>query len=140
MHQAVLDTFDLSEKTYRLNPLRYRLRKSKGRPDRARRLALRLPALIQGRPSRPAFPLLPQAPGRRPRQTRLHHRPDPEYRSDSRLEAAYRRANTAIQRVVDLLAAARSPQRLNDNLRLDFVYDPSGRIENGPPRTLGGEI
>ncbi len=30
MHQAVLDTFDLSEKTYRLNQLRYDLHKLKG--------------------------------------------------------------------------------------------------------------
>src|SRR5208337_1531300 len=30
IHQAVLDTFDLSEKTYRLNQLRYDLRKLKG--------------------------------------------------------------------------------------------------------------
>ena len=30
MHQAVLDTFDLSEKPYRLNQLRYGLRKPKG--------------------------------------------------------------------------------------------------------------
>src|SRR5208337_1111570 len=40
-------------------------------PDRARRLALRLPALTQGRPSRPALPLLPQAPVRPPRQQPL---------------------------------------------------------------------
>ena len=38
--------------------------------------------------------------------SRFHHRPDPQYRPDSRLEAAYHRADTAIQRVVDLMAAA----------------------------------
>ena len=38
--------------------------------------------------------------------SRFHHRPDPQHRPDSRLEAAYHRADTAIQRVVDLLAAA----------------------------------
>ena len=38
--------------------------------------------------------------------SRFHHRPDPQYRPESRLEAAYHRADTAIQRVLDLLAAA----------------------------------
>ena len=35
-----------------------------------------------------------------------HHQPDPQHRPNSRLEAAYHRADTAIQRVVDLVAAA----------------------------------
>jgi len=38
--------------------------------------------------------------------SRLHHRPDPQHRPDSRLEAAYHPADVAIQRAVDLLAAA----------------------------------
>jgi hypothetical protein len=37
---------------------------------------------------------------------RFHHRPNPEHRPDSRLEAAYHRADKAIEKVVDLLAAA----------------------------------
>jgi hypothetical protein len=36
----------------------------------------------------------------------FHHQPDPQQRPNSRLEAAYHRADAAIQRVVDLVAAA----------------------------------
>jgi len=103
MHQAVLDTFDLSEKTYRLNQLRYDLRKLKGH------------GLIERDGSRYAYRLSPKGvqvallflffhkrlcgPLA---NSRFHHRPDPQHRPDSRLEAAYHRADTAIQRVVDL--------------------------------------
>src|SRR5256885_4395915 len=38
--------------------------------------------------------------------SRFHHQPDARLRPDSRLEAAYHRADAAIQKVVDLLAAA----------------------------------
>ena len=105
--QAVLDAFDLSEKTYRLNQLRYDLRKLKGH------------GLIERDGSRYAYRLSPKGvqvallflffhkrlcgPLA---NSRFHHRPDPQHRPDSRLEAAYHRADTAIQRVVDLLAAA----------------------------------
>jgi hypothetical protein len=36
----------------------------------------------------------------------FHHRPDPHYRPNSQLEAAYHRADKAIQKIVDVLAAA----------------------------------
>src|SRR5271165_5903705 len=72
---------DPSSRPRHLRPLRedlppepapLRLAQAQGtRPDRARRLALRLPALTQGRPSRPPLPLLPQAPVRPPRQQPL---------------------------------------------------------------------
>jgi hypothetical protein len=107
IHHAVLATFQLSEKNYRLNQLRYDLRKLKGH------------GLIERDGSRYAYRLTqkgvqvallflffhkricgPIA------NSRFHHRPDPQHRPDSRLEAAYHRADTAIQRVVDLLAAA----------------------------------
>jgi hypothetical protein len=38
--------------------------------------------------------------------SRFHHRPNPQHRPDSRLEAAYHRADKAIEHIVDLLAAA----------------------------------
>jgi hypothetical protein len=38
--------------------------------------------------------------------SRFHRQPDPQHRPDSRLEAAYHRADAAIQKVVDWLAAA----------------------------------
>ena len=107
IHHAVLTTFDLSEKSYGLNQLRYDLRKLKGH------------GLIERDGSRYAYRLTqrgvqvallflffhkrlcgPIA------NSRFHHRPDPQYSPDSRLEAAYHRADTAIQRVVELLAAA----------------------------------
>ncbi len=107
IHRAVLDTFDCSEKTYRPNQLRYDLRKLKGH------------GLIERDGSRYAYRLSPKGvqvallflffhkrlcgPLA---NSRFHHRPDPQRRPDSRLEAAYHRADTAIQRVVDLLAAA----------------------------------
>jgi hypothetical protein len=34
-----------------------------------------------------------------------HHRPDPQHQPASKLEAAYHRADKAIQQIVDLLAA-----------------------------------
>ena len=38
--------------------------------------------------------------------SRFHHRPDPAHRPNSKLEAAYHKADAAIQNIVDLLAAA----------------------------------
>jgi len=43
---------------------------------------------------------------RTPRNSRFHHTPNAEHRPNSTLEAAYHRADKAIQSVVDLLAAA----------------------------------
>jgi hypothetical protein len=37
--------------------------------------------------------------------SRFHHRPDPQPQPASKLEAAYHRADKAIQQIVDLLAA-----------------------------------
>jgi hypothetical protein len=38
--------------------------------------------------------------------SRFHHRADPHHRPHSQIEAAYHRADKAIQRIVDVLAAA----------------------------------
>jgi hypothetical protein len=107
IHQAVLTTFHLSETAYGLNQLRYDLRKLKGH------------ALLQRDGSRYAYRLTPKGV-----QVALlflsfhkrlcgplahscfHHRPDPAHRPDSKLEAAYHKADQAIQDIVDLLAAA----------------------------------
>jgi len=107
IHYAVCATFDLPEKSYGLNQLRYDLRKLKGHGLLERdgtRYAYRLtPKGVQVAllflffHKRLCGPLA---------NSRFHHRPDPHHRPDSRLEAAYHRADTAIQRVVDLLAAA----------------------------------
>ncbi len=106
-NQAILDTFDLSEKAYRLNQLRFDLRKLKGHGlierDGSRYASRLTPKGVQVAllflffHKRLCGPLA---------NSRFHHRPDPQHRPNSRLEAAYHRADAAIQRVVDLLAAA----------------------------------
>ena len=68
IHQALLTTFRLSERAYGLNQLRYDLRK---RPDRARRLALRLPPHRKRRPGRTALSVVPQTAVRTARQQPL---------------------------------------------------------------------
>ena len=107
IHHAVLTSFDLSDKAYGLNQLRYDLRKLKGH------------GLIKRDGSRYAYRLSPKGvqvallflffhkrlcgPLA---NSRFHHRPDPHHSPNSRLETAYHRADKAIQSVVDLLAAA----------------------------------
>lgn len=107
IHQAVLTTFQLSPKTYGLNQLRYDLRKLKGH------------GLLERDGSRYAYQLTtkgvqiallflffhkrlcgPLA------NSRFHHQPDPAHRPNSKLEAAYHKADLAIQNIVNLLAAA----------------------------------
>jgi hypothetical protein len=106
IHHAVLTTFHLSENAYGLNQLRYDLRKLKGH------------GLLQRDGSRYAYRLTPKGvqvallflffhkrlcgPLA---HSRFHHRPSARHQPPSKLEAAYHRADTAIQRVVDLLAA-----------------------------------
>src|SRR5262249_6399405 len=107
VHEAVLTTFGLSEKRYRLNQLRYDLRKLKGHDLLERdgsRYAYRLTTkgvevalLFLFFHKRLCGPLA---------NSRFHHQPDAKHRPESRLEAAYHRADAAIQKVVDLLAAA----------------------------------
>ena len=107
IHQAVLTTFELSAKTYGLNQLRYHLRKLKGHAllqRDGRRYAYRLTAkglqvalLFLFFHKRLCGPLA---------NSRFHHRPDPAHRPHSKLQAAYHKADNAIQEVVDLLAAA----------------------------------
>src|ERR1700726_412424 len=107
IHQSVLTTFRLSERSYGLNQLRYDLRKLKGHGLLERdgsRYAYRLTSkgiqvalLFLFFHKRLCGPLA---------NSRFHHRPDPQHRPNSRLEAAYHRADKAIQNIVDLLAAA----------------------------------
>src|SRR5262252_3660806 len=107
IHQAVLTTFHLSERTYGLNQLRYDLRKLKGHGLLERdgsRYAYRLTSkgvqvalLFLFFQKRLCGPLA---------NSRFHHRPDPQYRPHSRLELAYHRADKAIENIVRLLAAA----------------------------------
>ncbi len=107
IHQAILTTFQLSAQTYGLNQLRYDLRKLKGHGLLERdgsRYAYRFTAkglqvalLFLFFHKRLCGPLA---------NSRFHHQPDPTHRPNSKLEAAYHKADQAIQAVVDLLAAA----------------------------------
>ena len=107
IHEAVLTTFQLSAKTYGLNQLRYDLRKLKGHgllEREGRRYAYRLTAkgvqvalLFLFFHKRLCGPLA---------NSRFHHRPDPAHRPDSKLEAAYHKADKAIENIVTILAAA----------------------------------
>jgi hypothetical protein len=107
IHQAILTTFQLSPKTYGLNQLRYDLRKRKGHGLLGRhgsRYTYQLTAkgvqialLFLFFHKRLCGPLA---------NSRFHHQPDPAHRPNSKLEAAYHKADAAIQNIVDLLAAA----------------------------------
>jgi hypothetical protein len=107
IHEAVLASFQLSSKTYGLNQLRYDLRKLKGHGLLERhgsRYAYQLTAkgvqvalLFLFFHKRLCGPLA---------NSRFHHQPDPAHRPNSKLEAAYHKADAAIQNIVDLLAAA----------------------------------
>jgi hypothetical protein len=107
IHETVLTTFQLSAKTYGLNQLRYDLRKLKGHrllERDARRYAYQLTdkgvqvaLLFLFFHKRLCGPLA---------NSRFHHKPDPANRPNSKLEAAYHKADNAIQDIVDLLAAA----------------------------------
>jgi hypothetical protein len=106
IHQTILTTFAIAEKSYSLNQLRYDLRKLKGHALLERdgkRYAYRLTSkglqvalLFLFFHKRLCGPLA---------NSRFHHQPDATHRPDSKLEAAYHKADKAIQEVVDLLAA-----------------------------------
>jgi hypothetical protein len=107
IHEAVVTTFQLSPRTYGLNQLRYDLRKLKGHgllQRDGRRYAYRLTAkgvdvalLFLFFHKRLCGPLA---------NSRFHHKPDPAERPNSKLEAAYHKADKAIENVVNLLQAA----------------------------------
>jgi hypothetical protein len=107
IHQTVLTAFRLSAKQYGLNQLRYDLRKLKGHgllQRDGRRYAYRLTAkgvdvalLFLFFHKRLCGPLA---------NSRFHHLPDPAHRPNSKIEAAYHKADKAIENIVDLLKAA----------------------------------
>ena len=107
IHQAVLTTFQLSPKTYGLNQLRYDLRKLKGHGLLQRdgtRYAYRL--TVKGVEVALLFLFFHKRVCGPLANSRFHHTPDPVHAPDSKLEAAYHKADKAIQNIVDLLAAA----------------------------------
>ena len=107
IHQALCTTFQLSANTYGLNQLRYDLRNLKGHGLLARdgsRYAYRLTA--KGIPAALLFLFFHKRLCGPLANSRFHHKPDPAHRPNSKLEAAYHKADAAIQQIVDLLAAA----------------------------------
>src|SRR3954467_12615813 len=107
IHQAVLTSFQLSPNTYGLNQLRYDLRKLKGHGLLQRdgsRYAYRL--TTKGVHVALLFLFFHQRLCGPLANSRFHHRPNPAQRPNSKLEAAYYKADNAIQDIVDLLAAA----------------------------------
>jgi hypothetical protein len=107
IHAVVLATFHLSDRAYGLNQLRYDLRKLKGHGLIERdgsRYAYRLTA--KGVQVALLFLLFHKRLCGPLANSRFHHRPDPQHRPNSRLEAAYHRADKAIEHIVDVLAAA----------------------------------
>jgi len=107
IHSAVLTTFQLSAKAYGLNQLRYDLRKLKGHGllDReSHRYAYRPTA--KGVQVALLFVFFHQRLCGPLANSRFHHKPDPAHRPNSKLEAAYHKADNAIEKIVDLLAAA----------------------------------
>jgi hypothetical protein len=105
IHQAVLTSFQISAKAYGLNQLRNDLRKLKGHTLLQRdgsRYAYRLTSkgvqvslLFLFFHKRLCGPLA---------NSRFHHKPDPAHQPNSKLEAAYHKADKAIQEIVNLLA------------------------------------
>jgi hypothetical protein len=108
IHQAVLTAFDLSDDAYGINQLRYNLRKLKGHgliERDASRYAYRL-THQKGTETALLFLFFHKRLCGPLANSRFHHRPDPGHRPDSRLEAAYHRADKAIDNIVQLLDAA----------------------------------
>src|SRR6266536_705567 len=107
IHEAVLATFQLSPKTYGLNQLRYDLRKLKGHgllERDGRRYAYRLSA--KGVDVALLFLFFHKRLCGPRANSHFHTKPEPVHRPNSKLEAAYHKADKAIENIIDLLAAA----------------------------------
>jgi hypothetical protein len=107
IHESMLTTFHLSANTYGLNQLRYDLRKLKGHcllERDASRYAYRLSA--KGVQVALLFLFFHKQLCGPLANSRFHHQPNPTHKPDSKLEAAYHKADNAIQQLIDLLAAA----------------------------------
>src|SRR5260370_30825729 len=99
-------TFHLSADTYGLNQLRYDLRKLKGHGLLERdssHYAYRLTA--KGVQVALLFLFFHKQLCGPLANSRFHHQPNPSHQPDSKLEAAYHKADKAIQQIIDLLAA-----------------------------------
>jgi len=106
IHQAILATFGLPATSYTLTQLRYDLRKMKahGLLERIGRSYLyRLSD--KGVKAALMFILFHKRVCGPLANSLFHHRPDETLKPDSKIETAFHKADHAIQRVLDLLAA-----------------------------------
>ena len=107
IHDAVLTAFKLSATRYGLNQLRYDLRKMKahGLIERdGKRYAYRLTG--KGTKVALTFVLFHQRLCGPLSNTLFHHQPAAHAMPKSKLEAAYHKADAAIQNIIQLLEAA----------------------------------
>ena len=107
IHEAVLASFQLTEKQYGLNQCRYDMRKLKahGLLQRdGKRYVYRLTE--KGVQVALLFLFFHKQLCGPLANSRFHHKPDQAAKPNSKLETAYYKADAAIQQIVDLLAAA----------------------------------
>jgi hypothetical protein len=106
IHQAILTTFGLSAATYTLTQLRYDLRKMKahGLLERIGH-GYRYRLTDKGVKAALMFILFHKRVCGPLANSLFHHRPDENLKPASKVETAYHKADHAIQKVIDLLAA-----------------------------------
>ena len=105
IHQTVLATFHLSGIRYGPTNSATTYANSRTRPVAARWIPLRLPPLPKGVQVALLFLFFHKRLCGSLANSRFHHRPVARHQPPSKLEAAYHRADKAIQQIVDLLAA-----------------------------------
>ena len=106
IHQAIQSAFDLSTEAYSLNQLRYDLRKMKGHGLLERdggRYCYRLTE--KGKRVAAMFVLFHKRVCGPLANSLFHHRPERVSTPPAKIEAAYHKADDAIQNLIDLLAA-----------------------------------
>jgi hypothetical protein len=106
LHRAILTAFDISAAGYTITQLRYDLRKMKAhglleRIDRSYRYRL----TDKGTKVALLFVLFHRRVCGPLANSLFHHRPEESLKPASKIEAGYHKADRAIQRVLDLLAA-----------------------------------
>ena len=106
IHNAILSAFSLQPETYSLTQLRYDLRKMKGHAllERdGRRYCYRLTE--KGKRVAAMFVLFHQRICGPLANSLFHHRPEKTVKPPAKIESAYHRADEAIQKLINLLAA-----------------------------------
>src|SRR6202042_3400056 len=118
VYPAILTTFGLSDSTYTLNHFRYDLRKMKahGLLERIGR-GYRYRLTDKGSKAALMFVLFHKRVCGPLANSLFHHRPDEILKPASKIEAAYHKADQAIQKIVDPLAACEFLRDEFSNLR-----------------------